>query len=1461
MDKFLEPPITEEERAYRQYLEPVDALTPVDEKFAEWYEKSKAFMTRFAKETPKEMQDSIALSVARKFGHGAVGWLVGRWTAGVADMPVSTTGKLYSRDKLRNKIEDLGIEVTETGAPEAGPSRALLPGSKSLKDPVWQLKDTYGNIKTISPDKVTEGTYSRDWGEVYAGLVGTEVTPEMQSVYQVGKFIGSLKPTSKVVQAVTGKIPARPGLLKTAQAGWIGMTADSLGQVEDIVAGKRDSFSFKEAHQTGAIFTAFGGVIEGVKATVGAVSDAYMINRFMKAHPEALNVLSKKDIRTLGNYGRAIRNGMSREASLKVFGKKVRPIWEKLDKFRSDIEYKPPMPKLLPEKAGLSVKPEVLKAKPTQVTKPPSVKDVILYRGHDASTSPLEANKYTELGGTSLTTDKNYAAVWLENLPNPIIGKYKLKSNAKVLIPSDELIKKKDAEWEKLRDAAYAKDSSIEPYAIPSPLVDYARAKGYDAIDLRVRYGGEQLIILVNPNAIEQIGVIDDPQELELFHAEPGYEDLLEPPLKEFAEEPKNIYLKMPLERVQSDAAEGVSLAKEALIRMNPDATLGQDLLEKPTRAQFAKVHQLKAKHNLTNEEYREALKYSTGIDSMANMSRYDADLAMQHMQNFDDMVGMIDAVAKSESVMIDPSIPNLAKIRKAAGSDEVFHRTLLYSNKIGGVIDNADVPDLEWRQKKHAQNLVNTARVMRRAQRKTAAKEEKPREYNALSVWSSSRYALAQASLRSGASIRTHHRDMQAAVVDMKFENKKNFDARLKRAEAPRFGQALTYKEGLQVAEWLYTSSAESPDLKEQLWATMPQKVQKIAEEMQGFLQNESANLVRWKRWLLWNDATLRADSQIEKLRDKGVKITGKRLSRIMKGVKKARPINAPQDALRMGRIAQERGELRNYLDSETWGTIKEYFMSQQELTDLTGMYPTDVILEEIGESANRMGNAPELNVPSTMTREGKAKILKTGNILSAILNHADQVGISAATHQPLKNLWENFASTDPSVRDIASMRTLINSTLGRHHHVEDWVKLGRAVNNATWRAILGLSPKRALWFAYRNAPHQNIAYGLSQTGLKELSISAKQISLATTKAMFTGSWSDNVDKVNPWIREDYENHFEASVSQEKQLHNSMMLQREEIIYKDMGNKAMAVVDAIGSAPVYSDRVNRLAIWPNLHQTAYRNVQKFVRGEIDGKAFWNNLDLDTLHLDERLEFDHLINQGRWRELVKLYAEYKTENIHFRYATPLRSIGEQTPSSRLIKGLLTFPRGTFEIMYQNGYKPFVQGFESGNYKQSYEGFKTILITTIMSRAARRLLFAVTGVSGAYGVFDTVFRYSPLAPGIKRIADLFDATSDAIYLAEKNNEDIPTTVDRVLSQVVYQAELFIPMCDVLINRYKAQNDVYGVRLYSLLKKKAVQRYRDEEGKVFRKADRSTTEKYQMLIWGGAEKGKALKEETD
>ncbi len=1320
---------------------------------------------------------NAATEAALRVYHKSVGFGSGRYTFGMVDVAAAKFAKRYAEEDIKDQLSQYGVEVTDVS---------------DVGQPLWKL--TNGpHIQFINPERLIEGTYAKDLGEVFAKFSGLDISPTDQTLYDAARFVGSLKNIHKAVKHATKMAQLHPRVLRVLQGGITGLTTDTLMQVEDAMSEKQDSFSFTKALKTGGIFVAFGGVVEGIGAGRNAIADAHFVKQWFNT-PNGIASLKQNlthgDLKHWISAQRAYAQ-MPYKPWMQRYAKNQRlsKIAWKLDKAKDSIGWKPSAVKLLPEKIGVStaatLEQEAVLVQKTISKFPQKVKD-------QQSLKTVGNAIAKELGLRHLKID------WVF-VDSPFTG-----------------------------EGAWATQRALEPGRNQIKIATKGYSQGF-----------------IKNNIVHELGHI---AKVPIFSG--GKRIIHYPAFNKWVAKGHagltyvsnatraNPYFTMPLERVAEDAQHGVTLAKEALARISPESALGKGVVTPINNLQVQAISKLADKHKLASVALSKVIQTVTGESSISTMNTEQAQETVEHLKNLDYLAKETEAITDLPAVTIDPFLPkgSAARIRAIAKSDKVMNKTMLYSQRLGGVPKNEDIPDLSARQKSFAKDLETAARIQRRHIKKQARKEPTGKEVNMVNPWSSVRYALGQAELKSGIPLRRLFSNVVAEHVGVKEQNTAAIENAVREAGIHRIGAPATFAEGKQVAGWLFS---DDPEIKQALWQGMTEPIQKLTSSYQRLLQGRSALLVRWRRWQQWDVAAKLADSRLEKLRASNRKVTKAAVKKIMAPVKDMIPKDAPPGALLDGRAAKETGQLLDWLETQDWGTRKFYYMTDRELKNLADVFPSGTVPEELEAAATLTGKQPELNLPETMTREGQGRIAKNGSITAAILHHMNRVGVSAATSDDLSNFWEAFSSTNPSRKDINSVRMLVNTVLGFHHAVEPTVKIARGASRAFWRAYF-LSPKRSMWFSTRNL-HQNIAYGLSQTSLSEIAKSSVQM----------------VADRNPWMKEAYEKFWVSRISQRKQLQHQFILQKQGSIVSDFGNKSLAVIDLIGSAPIYSDEMNRLMAWPVLHQTAYRNVNQFMDGKISYQKLIRHLDIDTLHATQRLELKRLLDDGDLRSFVANYAEYKTENIHFRYETALRSVSEQTPTGRTLIGLATFPRGTFEIMYQNGIKPFIQGFETGNYQQSYKGLKAIIGGIFGSRAARWLLYGITGRI-AYGVFDTVTRYTPVAPGAARLQELFDDVSNAMWQAQEYDKSIAETADDMMAVATGQLELFIPFCDVALDYYETKNDVYGVRLYSLLKRNVRQQYLDETGKRFRAADRAYHERVQHLFWGGAEKGKAAGE---
>jgi hypothetical protein len=281
----------------------------------------------------------VETELLQKFGAVVTGGGVGRFTAGLLDVPVNYFSKRGARVKLRDKIRGQGLSIKDLG---------------TAAEPLWRISDSKGESRFINPDAVTEGTYDRDVLDFYARFVGVDVTPEMRTVYDSAKFVGAITPVHKVTTALTGNIPARPWLLRIFQTGLTGAETNLLMQVEDEEVWKRGEIDFKSAWKTGGWFAFFGGVLEGIHAARSALADAKIIRQFLKANPGAVKSVGAKNLKYWAKVGRDVQEGMPWKTAKKMYGKRMTGIVGKLEAYKNAIKWKPAKWRMLPE-AGTQV--------------------------------------------------------------------------------------------------------------------------------------------------------------------------------------------------------------------------------------------------------------------------------------------------------------------------------------------------------------------------------------------------------------------------------------------------------------------------------------------------------------------------------------------------------------------------------------------------------------------------------------------------------------------------------------------------------------------------------------------------------------------------------------------------------------------------------------------------------------------------------------------------------------------------------------------------------------------------------------------------------------------------------------------------------------------------------------------------------------------------------------------------
>ncbi len=844
--------------------------------------------------------------------------------------------------------------------------------------------------------------------------------------------------------------------------------------------------------------------------------------------------------------------------------------------------------------------------------------------------------------------------------------------------------------------------------------------------------------------------------------------------------------------------------------------------VEKPaTNKQKAKAHILASEQDIAEEEYRKIAEEVTGKRSMADMTKGEA-------------AALIDRLTPKREAPkpLGLSILEQVVLRKVSGSDEVYAKVQEYARQLGGI------PENESLRKAYLKNLSLAARKMKRFGKKVAKGTAKGKEIGLIHPLSSARYTMGEAELKAGVPLRATYTGIVFKSTAASQAANKILNDRLKKLGKFKLALSIRQKQNDMISDWLFEEDAKARD---SVWAEMDEKTREVANVLRDILQNESANAIREARWRIWDRVQRRIRAKVAALKEEEQSEERDRhIAALEHQVDQVRPPNAPKGVLAKGRQAKKQGKLAEWIATQEWGTRRHYYMSEAQLAGLVDTMMKSGMPESLAETPTKVGGAPLVSPEGVKTREGKAKRLRGRSAITAVLHHLERAMVANATADSLEVFWANFEKALPSKQDIGYMREFMDSALGRPKHAPWAIKKVRWVTRAFWRFYF-VQPTKAIWFATRNLI-QNVAFGPSQLTPRELAISAAQL-VAGQK--------------NSQMAADFANEWSSKVSQRRQMHRQFLLQEEGEIFSSTGAKAVVLLDALGQAAPLSDEVNRLAIWPLIHQAAYRWGQKFAAGKISYGKLAARLKLDTLHISQQLELQSLLDKGDTAEFVRLVANWKTENVHFRYETAFRSAAEQTTTGRAIIGLLTYPRGVFELTYQNSVKPLAQGIRTGDGRKIWQGVVSLALLYIGAELAKEIVKKITGKT-AYGFLELLTHYTPFDPGASKIAEFASKISQIQWRAEQGNLSIRKTADNIAAALMQELELFLVFSDAYLNYYEAANDKRGVRLWSLLKKEALAKYVKDNGRPFKNTNRDFIEKIQHVVYGGHEKTPVVKE---
>jgi len=335
---------------------------------------------------------------------------------------------------------------------------------------------------------------------------------------------------------------------------------------------------------------------------------------------------------------------------------------------------------------------------------------------------------------------------------------------------------------------------------------------------------------------------------------------------------------------------------------------------------------------------------------------------------------------------------------------------------------------------------------------------------------------------------------------------------------------------------------------------------------------------------------------------------------------------------------------------------------------------------------------------------------------------------------------------------------------------------------------------------------------------------------------------------KNNPKAAEGFKDYYERSIA-EGRAHFRFLMKSEDFGESDLihklgwANEVAAFIDMLAVAPNLTDRCTRGGFWPVVYDIANRNVALFRTGQISQQKLWNRLSLNTVAQTQSLELQSLLNTGKYDDFMNRYTEYKLENFNGRYTPVLRGIQEVRQSWRSLIGLIVFPRTITNIAIKNGFEPIAKAYHDPsrrNLRGAYDGAMTLIKLVVGSTVADQIFYKVTG-RHAYQLAD-MLTFNLGSPGLGKLTELMNSTSRIIQSNEQKEIAPQITALQVARNASNHLEMFIPLCEVMIRAYEDQNNVDGVKLWTLASHYAKNAWKEQYGQDFKPRNRTWYQKF-------------------
>lgn len=559
----------------------------------------------------------------------------------------------------------------------------------------------------------------------------------------------------------------------------------------------------------------------------------------------------------------------------------------------------------------------------------------------------------------------------------------------------------------------------------------------------------------------------------------------------------------------------------------------------------------------------------------------------------------------------------------------------------------------------------------------------------------------------------------------------------------------------------------------------------------------------------------------------------------------------NYAKDTLNAGKAAHAAGKLKKWIATQPpWGIRQRYYMSDLDKFDL------------IDEGMSKMGlsalNAPRAGegiggtlVHESLSRKSPQAHMKSGSVIKNVFSHMQRVRAANAIHDDAKIIGERFNSVGITDEDRRVMQLVLDNVLHRSSIVDPPFKIAAKAKGWFWKTRLSLlmRPAKVASMTVRDI-FQSAAYGPFATTLKTMNRMPLSAMRYVMSAVTKGK---SLEEVDPEMAKRFGTVFQEYVSQKRSKYlEHLMIESARIAsdYKGIPGlkKASTLLERTGGLYPLSDELQRSTLWIAQYSATKKAATDLAAGKITMDKFMKTAGGRTMSPQQRLELINIFKVGNVDDVAEYVATSVTDDVLFRYRVAEKAGVEQTVDERVLMGLYQFPRGTSELVYTRGIKPMVQGWESGDMKQAFEGMMNLVKGTISSGAVKGLSKALWGMR-TYGIVSEVLGgYQLLDPGTGTLMNVLDYTNEQWSQYNTGKINKAQLADRVFEAWWKPFEIHcLPFVVEIENAYESAHDVAGVNIYRSVRNRIAKLTGLDERK-YKKVERSLKEKTVHAILG-------------